>query len=67
MNTDDLDKVTLTLTLSETEAEALAQFVKRCGWSEWRTLAVDDEEARWMRRAFDTLRGALARAGFAPR
>lgn len=67
MNTDDMDKVTLTLNLSAAEADALAQFVKRCGWSEWRTLAIDDEEARWMRHAFDTLRGELARAGFAPR
>jgi len=37
--------------LSDEEAWALAEFLKRMGWSEWRALAVDDEEARRMRRA----------------
>ena len=30
------------LELSDDQAYALAQFVKRCGWTEWRQNAADD-------------------------
>jgi predicted transcriptional regulator len=57
----------LTLELTDTQAEALAQFVKRVGWQEWRQNAVDDNEASQMRGAFDQLQKALREAGFSPR
>lgn len=49
------------------QADALAELVKRIGWSELRALAVDDVEAHAMRDAVETLRRALADGGFAPR
>jgi hypothetical protein len=55
------------LGLPESQALALAQFVKRVGWSEMRSCAVDDAEAYVIRDAIDTLRNRLADAGFAPR
>ncbi len=58
---------TIELRLAEGQAEALAQFVKRVGWSEFRANAVDDDEAREIRAAVDALQRALAEAGFAPR
>jgi hypothetical protein len=45
----------------------LAQFVKRIGWHEFRSKAVDDEEAYIIRDAVGRLQIALAAAGFAPR
>lgn len=59
--------VTVALHLPDDQAEALAQFIKRVGWQEWRQNAVDDEEAALMRSACDELRKALAEAGYAPR
>lgn len=53
--------------MEEDEAWALAQFVKRAGWSEFRTCAVDDQEASEIRAAIDLLAKALADAGIAPR
>lgn len=55
------------LELSDAEALALAQFVKRVGWTELRANAVDDAEAQLMRVAVERLRLALAAAGYAPR
>jgi hypothetical protein len=45
----------------------LAQFVKRVGWSEFRSNAVDDDEAYLMRDAFDALRIELGIHGYSPR
>ena len=59
--------VQVTLLLPDREALALAQFVKRAYWNTWRDVAVDEDEAYLMRDAIDTLRKALAEAGFAPR
>lgn len=59
--------VTVQVQLTEDEALALAQFVKRVGWSEWRANAIDDAETRLMREAFDRLQAGLKEAGFAPR
>lgn len=53
--------------LSDGEAQALAQFVKRVTWSAMRECAVDDEECYQTRAAIDRLRRALAQAGYAPR
>lgn len=59
--------VDVKMMLERREALALAQFVKRVGWSEWRQNAVDDAEADLMRAAFCQLQQSLADAGFAPR
>lgn len=53
--------------LSEGEALALAQFVKRVGWQEIRVNAVDDDEAYLIRDAIAKLQTALADSGFSPR
>jgi DNA invertase Pin-like site-specific DNA recombinase len=58
---------TLTVELTDPQAEALAQFVKRVGWQEWQQNAVDDNEASLMRSAFEQLQKALHEAGFNPR
>jgi hypothetical protein len=61
---------TLTLTLTDMDDEttlALAQFVKRVGWQEFRGNAVDDAEAHQIRYAVDRLMIAPADAGWAPR
>jgi len=58
---------TIELHLVEAQAQALAQFVKRVGWSEFRANAVDDAEAYEIRVAVNALQRALAEAGFAPR
>lgn len=48
-------------------ALALAQLVKRIGWTELRQNAVDDNEAYQMRKAVSEVARALAEAGFEPR
>lgn len=53
--------------LPEDEAWALAQFLKRVGWTEWRGNAIDDDEACTMRSACEKMQRALAESGFAPR
>lgn len=59
--------ITAQLELSDAEAWALAQLVKRIGWSDCRALAADEAEARLMIQATDRVRAALATAGYAPR
>ena len=59
--------VTFTVQINEELADALAQFVKRVGFQEFRQNAVDDVEAYTMRDAVDQVRKALGEAGFAPR
>lgn len=49
------------------EAEALAQFLKRVGLSDFRSLAYNDDEAYVMQAAAKHLRTALAEVGYAPR
>lgn len=69
MTTRDYDKpVTITIVeLPAHEALALAQLVKRIGWTELRQNAVDDDEAHDMAGAMIHLRKALAESGFNPR
>jgi hypothetical protein len=57
----------LNLELTDDQAYALSQFVKRVGWIEWRQNAVDDAEAYLMRDAFDQLAKALSDGGYSPR
>jgi dissimilatory sulfite reductase (desulfoviridin) alpha/beta subunit len=59
--------VTVSMALTDDQALALAQFVKRVGWSEFRANAVDDNEAATIRSAVDALQKALVEAGYAPR
>lgn len=59
--------VTLTAELSDQQAQALAQLVKRIGWSEIRMNAVDDDDAYLMQEAISALRDGLAADGYAPR
>lgn len=53
--------------LEESQALALAQFVKRVGWSDIRQNAVSDDEAYTMRDALGELAKALRDSGFSPR
>ena len=57
----------LTLELTTEQAEALAQLVKRIGFSELRQNAKTDDEAYAMRDALNTVADALAKSGYAPR
>lgn len=59
--------VNLNFELDESQALALAQFVKRVGWSEIRENAVSDEEAYTMRYALGELAKALRESGYSPR
>ena len=46
------------------KALALAQFVKRLGWSEIRANAANDDEAYCMKEAIGELQKALEETGF---
>jgi len=59
--------VQITVELTIEQAQALAQFLKRVGWSEIRQNAVDDVEAFIMRDALGQVRQALEEVGYAPR
>lgn len=67
MNTPNTPSVVLALSLTDSQAMALAQFVKRVGWSEFRSNAIDDDEAYVIRDAFDALRLELGVHGYSPR
>jgi hypothetical protein len=64
-DTEILNPIDLMLTTAQ--AMALARFVKRFGWSEFRANALDDDEAKEIRAAVDALQKALAESGFALR
>lgn len=59
--------VTVTTELTDSQAMALAQFVKRLTWSEMRACAVDDDETWVIKDAIQALQKSLADAGFSPR
>lgn len=59
--------VLISLELPENQAIALAQFIKRVGWSEMRGCAVNDNEAYEIKDAVCVLQNALAEKGYAPR
>lgn len=59
--------VTVTTELTDSQAMALAQFVKRLTGSEMRACAVDDDETWVMKDAIQALQKSLADAGFSPR
>lgn len=53
--------------LTEAQAWAIAQFLKRAGLDDYRKLAVDREEAYTMLDAGEAIRRTLAEQGYAPR
>ena len=59
--------VKLTINLTDDQAEALAQFLKRVGLSDYRPLSVDQQEAYLMVSAGEAVRAGLRQAGFEPR
>ena len=61
------NEVTITVTLSDSQAEALAQFLKRVGFSDYRALAINEEEAYAMRSAGEAVRRGLDEQGYSPR
>lgn len=58
---------TITAEFPEDEAWALAEFLKRVGYSDYRKLAASDQEAYEMQSAGEVVRRSLAEQGFAPR
>jgi hypothetical protein len=61
------DRVLFTVELTAAHAQALAQFLKRVGWSEMRSCAVDDQEATLIREALAGVQHEVNDAGFDPR
>ena len=61
------DTISIKVQWERAEAEAIAEFLKRAGHSDYRRLACNDDEAFVMLYAADKLRDALAAAGIAPR
>ncbi|BBB62269.1 hypothetical protein UNDKW_4014 [Undibacterium sp. KW1] len=59
--------IQILLNLDEEQAWALAQFLKRAGYSDYRPLAANEQEAQDMQAAADRLRMSLAEQGIAPR
>jgi len=59
--------VVLTVEMSEDQAEAYSQFLKRAGLSAYRQLAATDDEAYTMQAAGEKLIKAFADAGYSPR
>ena len=61
------EHVIITVELEAEQAWALAQLVKRIGWSDCRSLAESEEQTCLMIQAAERVRAALAAAGHAPR
>ena len=65
--TETAKTIDLAVTLTDAQAWHLAQFLKRVGFTDFRSNAQDNDEAYAMRDAADRVRVALADAGYAPR
>jgi len=63
----DNDIIVVTVELTDAEAWQFAQFLKRVGLSDYRSLAEGRGEAECMLRASEKIRTALAAVGYAPR
>lgn len=59
--------IAVNLQLTHSESWALAQLVKRLGFSDRRRLATSDTEAYLMMDGIDQLMKALAEEGYSPR
>ena len=62
-----MEDVKIEFNLTDAQALARAQFVKRVRWTEVRQNAVGDDEADLMMDAMYELAKALREAGYAPR
>ena len=62
-----MNSIDITIALTQEQALALAQFLKRVGIDDYRSLAVDHDEAWLMRDAGERVREALREVGIAPR
>jgi hypothetical protein len=62
-----MEHVIVTLELDAAQAWALAQLLKRIGWSDCRSLAEDEVQTRLMIAATERLRRALGEVGIVPR
>jgi len=60
------NEICLMVPLSEQEAWDLAQFLKRAGFADFRSNAIDDEEAYRMQAVAQKLRSNLATIGYNP-
>ncbi len=60
-------EVEINVTLTDTQAWQLAQFLKRVCFSDYRGHATSDDEAYHMIDAGERIRSALADRGYAPR
>ena len=60
-------EICLSVSLSEQEAWDLAQFLKRTGFADFRSQAVDDEEAYRMQAVGEMIRANLEVHGIKPR
>lgn len=67
MKTMNNERVTITAELTTERAWQLAQFLKRVGFSDYRSLAEGEDEAYVMKAAGAVIREALAEVGFSPR
>mgnify|MGYP001558544937 CR=1 FL=1 len=61
------EPVRVTIELTDEQAWAFAQFLKRSTFDDYRGRAVDKEETYAMIAACEAIRKALAEAGYAPR
>jgi hypothetical protein len=59
--------VTVQVELNAEQAWALAQLLKRIGWSDCKSLAEDEAQTQLMIEAAEQVRAALAEVGYAPR
>ena len=59
--------ITITVKLKANEAFEFAQFLKRASFSDWRSLAANDDEAWVMQGAGYEIAKSLSDAGFNPR
>ncbi|MCK9394183.1 MAG: hypothetical protein M0Q44_01155 [Methylobacter sp.] len=63
----DAQMVTITIPLTEEQAESLAQFCKRIGYGTLRSHTTTDDDAYLMQSAIVTLQKELKFQGFDPR
>jgi len=64
---DSQKKITITATMTEQQAYAFAQFLKRRQFDDFRRRAFDEDDALNMDIAADRIQEGLAVAGFSPR
>jgi len=62
-----MEELIVQVELTDAQAWALAQMVKRLGWLDLRPVAVDAAEIRIMLTALERVRQALENVGYAPR